>query len=400
MGIIGFDEAQAIVATLSSLARIETVPIGAAHGRILADDIIAEFNSPAAPLSAMDGYAVRDVDCAPGAVLKVVGEAAAGGAPCSAIGPGEAVRIFTGAVLSEEADRVIIQEEVTREGDEITLGETYGPASHVRALGSDFKVGDILLSKGTRLSSRAMVALAGADISAAKVFAKLRAALISTGDELAEPGEARHRANAIPESVSYGVTAMLEEAGAEVVLRARGADDLEGLKARAAVAAEAADIIIIMGGASVGDRDYAKAMFEDLAPELLIEKVAIKPGKPVWLARLGSGKYVLGLPGNPTSAMVTARLFLLPLLARLGGANDAGLAWMELPLSSALSSVGGRETFTRAAWKSDGQDQGLAPLKDQQSGGQIALQFADYLIRCPANSAAREAGEKVMALLF
>ncbi|MGZ8370928.1 MAG: molybdopterin-binding protein, partial [Caulobacteraceae bacterium] len=241
-----------------------------------------------------------------------------------------------------------------------------------------------------------MLAAACADEANIEVFRRPRVALIATGDELAPPGQARSTPNTIPESVSFGVAAMAEVWGGEIVHRASAIDDPLLLKAAARAALDAADLVVVTGGASVGERDFAKAMFEGEGLELVFSKAAIKPGKPVWLGR-ARGKLVLGLPGNPTSALVTARLFLAPLLAGLSGRDpQEALVWTTLPLASALPPTGDRETFVRAALR-HGQ---ALPLTDQDSGAQRALAQATLLIRRSAGTLDAGAGEPVEILNF
>lgn len=394
--MISFDEAVGLIAAQVDALGTEEVALAEAAGRVLAAPLHARSNAPRVAVAAMDGYAVIDVATRPGEPLKVIGESRAGCGYPGIVRPGEAVRIFTGAPMPQAADRCIMQEYATLDAGEVRFAEGYGPGSHVRAAGSDFAAGDLLLSAGTRLTPRAMIAAAAADVAVLTAATQPRIAIIGTGDELAPPGEAYLRDDAIPESVTFGVSAMAEQAGAKVVSRTIGLDDLPALEAAAGDALKLADLVIVTGGASVGERDFAKPMFAAHGLELVFAKVAIKPGKPVWLGRAG-GKWVLGLPGNPTSAMVTARLFLLPLLARLQGQplNDV-LQWRELPLAALLGQTGNRETFVRAHWS----NAGLVPLGNQDSGAQGALVDADWLIRCPVRQGALKPDRVVSALPF
>ena len=394
--MISFDEAIALIARAVHPLGHEEVPLGEAAGRVLAQPLSARSAAPRQAVAAMDGYAVVDAATRAGLDLTVIGESRAGQGFAGTVAPGQAVRIFTGAPMPDGADRCIMQEYAARDGDRVRFAEGYGPAWHVRAAGSDFAAGDILLEAGTRLSPRAMIAAAAADRAMLSVSLQPRIAIIGTGDELAAPGEAHLRADAIPESVTFGVAALAAQAGGRVVHRAIAVDDLPALERAAGAALAAADVVIVTGGASVGERDFAKPMFAPHGLELVFAKVAIKPGKPVWLG-CAAGKWVIGLPGNPTSAMVTARLFLLPLLALLQGqALDAVLRWRRLPLVAPLGETGGRETFARARW----EDEGLVPVSNQDSGAQGALAGADWLIRCPAGQGAVAAGDLVRALSF
>jgi molybdopterin molybdotransferase len=220
--------------------------------------------------------------------------------------------------------------------------------------------------------------------------------ILSTGDELAQPGTARARADAIPESVSFGVAALARQWGGECIGRARLRDDLAAMENAAREAVEQADLVVVTGGASVGEKDLARAMFEPLGLELAFSKVSIKPGKPVWLGRVGD-KLILGLPGNPTSALVTARLFLAPLLAGLTGRPiDEALSWRSVPLASSLGPCGTRETFHRARSVKGEAD----VIAFQDSSAQKALASADILVRQRADSPALEPGTEVEVLDF
>jgi molybdopterin molybdotransferase len=305
-------------------------------------------------------------------------------------------RIFTGAPVPAGADRVIMQENVRPEGNCAIVDEHPGPARHIRQRGSDFCAGDELLRSGRLLDPRAIVAAAAADPDGVEVFRRPRLHILSTGDELAEPGTARERADAIPESVSFGVAALAQQWGAECLETTRLRDDLPAMERAAKTALDGADVVVVTGGASVGEKDFAKAMFEPLGLKLVFSKVSIKPGKPVWCGRVGN-KLVMGLPGNPTSALVTGRLFLAPLLAGLTGLSiDRALRWRRSPLASALKACAARETFHRAREVGDAAE----ILSFQDSSAQKALAEADLLVRQRANTSALAAGSEVEVLDF
>lgn len=394
--MISFDEAIRLIAAQADLLGSEQVALGEAAGRVLVKPLLARSASPRVAVATMDGYAVTDSATRPGEPIKVIGTSWAGAGYSGTVANGQAVRIFTGAPLPRGADRCIMQEYAIRDGDEVRFAIGYGPDWHVRAAGSDFAAGDILLDAGTRLTPRAMVAAAAADSANLAVAVRPRVVIIGTGDELAPPGEAFRQDHAIPESATFGVSAMAQQAGAKVIARMIEADDLGNLEVLARNALTIADLVIVIGGASVGERDFAKSMFAAHGLKLAFSKVAVKPGKPVWLGRTGQS-WVLGLPGNPTSAMVTARLFLMPLLALLQGQPSGDvLRWRKLPLAAPLGATGNRETFVRASW----HEAGLVPIGNQDSGAQSALPDADWLIRCPAGHAALEIGQVVNALSF
>ena len=372
----------------------EAISIAGACGRTLAQDVIARLPSPRLTMSAMDGYAVSLNTITVGDTLCVTGEARPGAPHNVPIAAGEAVRIFTGAPIPKGADCVIMQEYATRDGNTVRFGEGFGPSRNLRLKGSDFDTGDVLLPRGMRLDPKSLVAAAAADVAEIKVHKRPRVTVLATGDELVEPGVAGERPYAIPDSISLSVAAQIKRAGAAVIGPYRANDDLPGLVDLAGELLSQTDLVVVTGGASVGERDFAKPMFEPHELRLIFDKVAIKPGKPVWLGRT-NGTLVLGLPGNPTSAMVTARLFLDPMLGLLqGGAGRS--AWHNMVLAGNLPATGDRDTFVRAAWDEDG----LQPLLNQDSGVQGGLTCAQWLIRCPAGQVRLPPGTVVRALQF
>lgn len=394
--MISFDEATAIIAGAARPVGRENVALAQAHGRVLASDVIARIDAPRRDVSAMDGYAVRDADLAAIRRLKLIGESAAGQVELPKIGPGECVRIFTGGAIPPGADRVVVQEIVDREGEWATVTQAPGPTTHIRRRGSDFKSGERLLVAGTLLGPRALVAAAAADVRELEVYRSPRVVIVATGDELAEPGAARDHPAAIPESVSFGAAALCEQWGGTCAGRMRLPDDPAQLEHGAMEALENADLVVVTGGASVGERDFGKSMFAAIGLDVLFSKVAIKPGKPVWLGRARE-KLVLGLPGNPTSAMVTARLFLAPLLAGMSGRSPtAAHRWMTARLSVPVPACGDRETLLRARWSGDA----VEPLAFEDSGAQKVLAEAQLLVRRAPHSPALAAGEVVPVLDF
>lgn len=395
--VIDFDTALALILKEARPLPYETVALDAAGERVLAADLKARGDAPRTAVSAMDGYAVRDRDLATlPARLPVAAIAFAGRADVPVLAPATCARVFTGGPTPHGADRVVVQELVGRAGDDALFEVPPGPARHIRAPGSDFRAGDVLLPAGTILGFRAMVAAAAADVGALSVVRRPRVVILGTGDELAEPGQALERPGSIPESVSFGVAALVRQYGGEVLDRRCLADSPDLLEAAARRALDQADLVVVTGGASVGEKDYARSMFAPLGLELIFSKVAIKPGKPVWFGRAGDA-LVLGLPGNPTSALVTARLFLAPLVAGLAGRDPAALlAWRDLALTSALKPCGERETFERGRLV----DGGVASLEVQDSATQKALATADLLIRRRPGAAGLGPGDVVAVLDF
>lgn len=395
--MIGIDEALELVAGAGSPGGHEEVALGLAAGRVLAAPVVARVASPRSDVSAMDGYAVREADLAilP-ARLEVAGESFAGRGWNGPLAPGTCARIFTGARVPEGAERVVIQENVRREGNVAVITETQRSSPHIRRRGSDFELGDELVPAGRLLDPGAIVAAAAADVAMLTVHRRPRLRLLSTGDELAEPGAAAGIADAIPESVSFGVAALAERWGASVVGRGRLGDELGSMRAAARDAVAGVDLVVVTGGASVGEKDFAKTMFEPLGLAMIFSKLAIRPGKPVWLGRVGQA-LVLGLPGNPTSAMVTARLLLAPLLCRLSGRDPReALRWRNAPLASPLAECGERETFHRGRWSAGA----VELLTNQDSGAQKGLAAAELLVRQRRCSPACRPGEPIEVLDF
>ncbi|MEA1072282.1 molybdopterin molybdotransferase MoeA [Sphingomonas sp. LY160] len=394
--MISFDEALALVEANARPVGSETLPLGKSAGRVLATAVRAGIDSPRADVSSMDGYAVATgADVSVGARFEMAGEAFPGTTPLPALQSKQCVRIFTGAPLPMDADRVIIQEDVDRTDASIVVRVAQGESRFVRRRASDFAEGDDLLAARTFLTPRALVTAAAADCGEVDCFIRPRIALLATGDELRAAG-VTGSATSIPESLSVGLAAFGEAWGGEVASVHREPDDLAHLQQVAAGLVEAHDLLVVTGGASVGERDFGKAMFEPLGLDLIFSKVAIRPGKPVWFGRVGM-TLILGLPGNPTSAMVTARLFLAPLLAGMTGQNarDA-VQWEQVELTAPLKPCDGRESFSRA--RRDGDR--ARPFDNQDSGAQATLAAADWLLRQRPNTPALNIGDRVEALAF
>lgn len=394
--MIGFDEAVALLADNVLPLGTEQVDLTEAAGRVLAEPIYAAISSPRRIVSAMDGYALHNCDAAVGNRFHIIGESFAGGPLPPALNPGECVRIFTGAALPRGSDRVVMQENCASYGNEMTVVAEFGLGWHVRQAASDFAEGDLLLPAGTLLEAGAMITLAAADSATAQVYKRPRVAIVATGDELTPPGTARDNPLKIPESVSFGVAALAQQCGASIAARLSGADDLATLRQLAGHALSLANVVVVTGGASVGERDYARAMFAEQELEPLFTKVAIKPGKPIWIGR-SQGRWVVGLPGNPSSALVTARLFLAPLLGLLQGRSILALLdWIQLPAAASFPASGNRTTFARATLSPSG----LVPLGNQDSGAQTPLSQAKWLVRSDPSRDQIMVDQKTLALAF
>ena len=388
MSLLPVAEAQARLLGMTSVMPDETVPIVKADGRWTSQPILAARTQPALNLSAMDGYAIRFGDM-PGP-WRIIGESAAGSAYGGAIEAGQAVRIYTGAAVPQGADTVIVQEDVARDGNALTLTGD-GPGSlgrHIRKAGSDFSEGGTIIPAGTCLKPQhaALAALAG---HGALPLPRLpRIALLSSGSELVPPGEPAGP-HQIPASNGVMLKAMLDALPCEAVDLGIIPDDLATLTACLADLTEH-DIIVTSGGASVGDHDLVKPALEAAGGAIDFWKIAMRPGKPLISGRLGNALF-LGLPGNPVSAFVTATLFLLPLVRKMAGCPAPLPQLAHARLGADMPKVGGREDYVRGVMEG-GQ---VGPVHSQDSAATYALSLANCLIRRPAGSGAAMAGDGV-----
>ncbi|MBU3079232.1 molybdopterin molybdotransferase MoeA [Sphingomonas quercus] len=395
MSLPTMEEALAsMLAAVRPLA-VAPVPVGAADGRWLAETVAALRDQPPFDASAMDGWAVRSADAAKGARLRIVGESLAGHAPDAAFTPGDAMRIFTGAALPSGADRVVIQEEARRDGDQLVVEAEADSAAYVRPRGCDFMAGETLLEAGQRLNPWRIALAASAGIATLPCHAAPRVALLSTGDELVAPGglAGPHQ---IYDSCTPALAAFVAHHGGRPMPPAQVPDDEAAIAA--AVAGAACDIIVTIGGASVGDRDLVKPAVRGLGARLLVEGVQMRPGKPVWFAILGDGRPLLGLPGNPASALVCAELFLAPLLARLQG-GDTGERFATARLAGPIAANGPRDHYLRGRLGRDGTGgRVVTAFANQDSSLVSVMAAADVLVRRRPNAPAAEAGEPVEVL--
>lgn len=393
--MISVAEARAIMLAAATPHATEITPIGAALGRTLREDVVAFRSQPPFRASAMDGYAVRAADT-PGA-LRLIGEAGAGRALAQPIGAGDCARIFTGAPLPAGADSVLIQEDAARDGNLVTAPKVE-PGRHVRDAGVDFRQGERLLRSGSRLDAAAIALAAAAGWPSLTVSAKPRVAVLSGGDELVRPGQPLAD-DQIFDSMSVGIAALAEGWGAEATTLGPLADRAQDIAAALAGAIAQNDLTILVGGASVGDHDHARPAVRSLGGELLFEKVAVRPGKPTWFARIG-GRLVLGLPGNPASGFVCARLFLRPLLDLMCGRDPAAsVRTQKTRTRTPLGPNGPRETYLRAVIESDALGQNWADAARQQDSSLLSV-FASaqaLIVRAPEAPEA-EAGALVDVL--
>ncbi|TNF18915.1 MAG: molybdopterin molybdenumtransferase MoeA [Rhodobacteraceae bacterium] len=373
--------------SLANPVGTETVPLIEASGRVLAQDAVSQRDQPPFAASAMDGYAVIGSDASPGAQFKVIGESAAGHRFQGAVLPGQAVRIFTGAPLPEGATRVVIQEDVTRDGAMITLGAALDRGDHIRPAGGDFRAGATVTAP-RRLGPQDVALLAAMNIARVTVAKRPKVALISTGDELVMPGETPGPDQIIA-SNTFGLHALLNALGAEPRLLPIARDTRSSLGLVLDLA-EGADLIVTIGGASVGDHDLVASVAADRGMERAFYKVAMRPGKPLMAGRL-DGAMMLGLPGNPVSAMVCGHVFLAPIIRAMTGQGHAAAPRKIATLAAAVPANGPREHYMRATLT----DEGIAPFDRQDSSLLSLLSRANALLIRPSQDPPRATGDPV-----
>ena len=364
-------------------------PLSKALGGRLARDVLAKVTLPPRDASAMDGYAVRFSDVGKaGAQLTVIGEAPAGSPFRGAVGQGEAVRIFTGGAVPEGADHIVIQENASREGDILTTTTTNETRRHIRKAGIDFTKGETLIAAGTQLSPAHIALAAAANHDTLPIYKRPVIALIANGDELKEPGSPVQEGDVISSNAA-GLGALIQSWGGEVMDMGIAKDSVAAITALIE-AASAADIIVPIGGASVGDYDYMRTAFKEAGLELVFEKIAVRPGKPTWFGKLGEQR-VLGLPGNPASATVCAHLFLKILMNRADN-----IVTTKAKLTQALSANGPRETFARG--RTEVSVDGIAkvtPFPRQDSSLMTPFAKANVLLRLPPNTGPWDEGDVI-----
>lgn len=386
-------EAQSRLLALALPLPVERVDVPGALGRYLAEPLRARRTQPAAHVSAMDGYAVRSADIT--GPWQLVGESAAGHPFGGTVAAGQAVRISTGALLPLGADAVVVQEDIARDGSAITLtGTPPHPAGrHIRHCGQDFRTETELLPAGCMIGPAQIALAIAAGHRHLAARRPPRIAIIDSGDELSPDPEccALHQ---VPASNGPMLAALAASVPAHVTLLGPVADDLSALRHALDGAADA-DVIVTTGGASVGDHDLVRPALEQWGATLDFWRVAIKPGKPLLVARRGA-QLVLGLPGNPVSSMVTAYFFLLPLLRTLLGATAPLPRALPLRLGAPLPGTGSRREFVRARFSHDG----LVPVVTQDSGALAALAATQVLIDRAPNAAPAASGDEVSGYIL
>jgi len=399
--LLGVDEAlERILASVSAPLESECLPLAEALGRTLAADVVAKRTQPPVDVSAMDGYAVRAADLArSGARVRVVGESAAGRGFEAQLGAGECARIFTGAPVPHGADAILLQEDAAVEDGWVLAKAPPGP--HIRAKGLDFTQGATALAAGTRLGAAELALTASTNTATVDVARRPRVAIIASGDELMPPGSELGPAQIVSTN-NLTVAALVAEAGGAPIDLGIFRDDLADLQRALGLARQAkADVIVTLGGASVGDRDLLRPALEKEGMTLDFWRIAMRPGKPLIFGRLGDA-LVLGLPGNPVAAFVCGLLFLRPLLRALQGDPEAEADRTEIvALGSDLPANKTRRDYLRArlTWNSDGQIV-ATPQPLQDSSLLTELAHSQALIVREIGEGPAEAGDPCRILRF
>ncbi|PZQ17899.1 MAG: molybdopterin molybdenumtransferase MoeA [Ancylobacter novellus] len=380
----------------------ERVALSAALGRTLAVPLAALRTQPPWNCSAMDGYAVRAADAVAGARLAVVGESAAGKGFRGVVGVGEAARIFTGAPVPDGADSILLQEDADRDGDAIVAREAVVEGRHIRRAGLDFAQGETLLDAGRRLGARDLALAAALGHPSVEAARKPRVAILATGDELVAPGEPVGP-DQIVASNSFAIAAVVEGEGGTPIDLGVAPDRPEAIRAAIDSAfAQGADILVTLGGASVGDHDLVRPALEAAGVSLDFWKIAMRPGKPMMAGRRGA-TLALGLPGNPVSAIVCSVLFLAPAIRRLSGRNDLEPVLLPARLGRDMPENDQREDYMRAKLDvaSDGVPVATA-FPRQDSSMLRPLSDAECLLVRPIHAPAARAGDpcRILALPY
>lgn len=385
--MITVDDALAQLMTLVSVLEAEDVPLIEAAGRVLAADVSARRDQPPFAASAMDGYALKSTEVEQHSILKVIGESAAGHRFDGQVGPGQAVRIFTGAPVPEGTDFVVIQEDITRNGDLITIANAPSSNSNIRAKGNDFAIGSTLDAPRV-LTPSDIALLASMNVATVSVIRRPDVALISTGDELVMPGDTPGPDQIIA-SNTFGLKAMIDALGAHARILPIARDNTASLRT-AFKLARGADLVITIGGASVGDHDLVGKVAADLGLEQSFYKVAMRPGKPLMAGRMNEVAMV-GLPGNPVSAMICGKIFIAPMIEAMLGLDTDAPPLLKAQLSEPLTANGPRQHYMRA--QLDGAE--IHAFDRQDSALLTVLASANALLIRPPFDPARKTGELV-----
>lgn len=391
--MISIEEARGQIFAALRPVPAEIVGLADAWNRVTAAPVVARLTQPPADVSAMDGYALRAADGGLGAAVRVIGAAPAGHPFGGSVGAGETVRLFTGSVVPSGADTILLQEDATRDGDTVTVNEAVTAGRHIRRAGQDFAAGDAVIPAGRRLTARDVGLAAAANHPWIAVRRRPRVAILATGDEIALPGESIP-AGGIVSSNSHALAAMVRAAGGEPMVLPVASDDVATIGA-VADAVHGVDLLVTTGGASVGDHDLVIEALRARGMTLDFWQIAMRPGKPLLFGRLGATP-VIGLPGNPVSAIVCAVLFLLPALALLSGLPAAPPPVTSAILGTPVKANDKRADHLRATLSIDIAGRLVAmPFPVQDSAMLRRMALADALILRPPHAPALDAGADV-----
>jgi len=393
MALMKVEDALARLLASAPTTKIEDETLGNTAGRVLAEDLKANRNQPPFDASAMDGYAVKS-ECLTEAPmrLQVVGEVPAGHTFPDRLHRWEAVRIFTGAPVPEGADAILIQENAERDGAFVTALETVEPGQYIRPANLDFKAGETLITKGTLLDPRHVALAASMNHAKVPVHARPKVAILATGDELVPPGETP-RDDQIISSNNYGISAQARAAGADILDLGIAKDIEDEIVSRIKKAQDwGADILVTIGGASVGDHDLVQGTLKSMGMELDFWRIAMRPGKPLMAGQLGDMQ-VLGLPGNPVSAMTCSILFLLPLIRKMQGLEQPQII-EQASLGAEVPANDLRQSYMRASLaQSDSGALVASPFSGQDSAMMAGFARADCFIIRPPHAPIGKAGD-------
>ncbi|WP_420415524.1 gephyrin-like molybdotransferase Glp [Roseibium sp.] len=394
---------EALEKLLAGVTPLDTdhVSIAKANGRYLAAPLASTRTQPPFAASAMDGYAIRHDDLVGSTPsLEVIGEAPAGHGFAGNVGPGQTVRIFTGAPIPDGADTILIQENAERDGDRITVQVAPGKGAFVRPAGLDFSKGDVLLKPPLKLNYRHLALAAAMNHATLPVVRKPKVAILATGDELVRPGT-EPGPDQIIASNHAGIAAMVEDCGGEPIDLGISPDEPKALAEHVNRALrEDADILVTLGGASVGDHDLVQDVLGNEGMDLAFWRIAMRPGKPLMAGRLGKTK-VLGLPGNPVSSLVCGLLFLKPLMAAMTGKPQQGNRPKEAVLAMDLAENDRRQDYVRAKLSKDDDGRLIAsPFPKQDSSMLALLAKSGGLIIRPPHAPAEPVGATVPVLVL
>ena len=397
--LIDHHEAVRLVQKNTTHLPVVRMPLMDARGLALAEDVLARFDSPPFDNSAVDGYAVRSVDAEAGRTFRVVDEAPAGRPAQKKVGEGEAVKIFTGGLIPEGADAVVMVESTSGWGEEFELRKAAGPGNNLRGTGEDVREGDLILRAGTEIGAPEIALAATQGYGELSVYPRPKVVVLSTGTELVEPGTRELTPGEIFDSNSFALLAQARETGAEARRVAAASDDADVLRNAMEEAMESADVVVTSGGVSVGEKDLVKSTLLYLGVEQVFWGIKLKPGKPVFFGTRDDARF-FGLPGNPVSAMVCFELFVRPALIKMMGLKDARRPRIEVYFDEDVENKFGRMhamrvtlTRTERGWRAES-------VGAQGSGLVSSLTKADALALIGPESEGVRAGEPLEAIVL